>query len=686
MTTWIPVADLGVATDATTAQLINTPATATSIAINELVLPTAEAAAADFLASDPGVEAAAIAAAGPAVDAKLAQAGGITTINLADDAVTQDKVAFVNHGKNLYDATRATIGFALNASTGAPSALAGYRLSDWVPIVAGQAYTYSHARMIGFYDAAKVWRSAAYVNNTTNATQTITPTVTGYTRFAINDVYAATFQLEAGSALTMFEPYEVVIPQMRFDLAAGAIVVKKLGELFTVSSSFGIGTGIAIETSRSGSANGAFRFNSTAIDGAQIHTGQTDDITPIRTSISTLGANHGYANVGTYTVAGHGKTTADLGSIYTDGTRQYTLLKINGNNLTFGGDYTVVGGVVNSAAVAPSVSLTHVSGGTVTTAVPVTTKVAGDQLYPSINNISVQYFLDGREILVDGEHPGQSLEVREAYTVMDYKALIDWSQANIGVAPTSNAIAGVVRLTNTYTMTARGKCLVSSTLKALTNVDLLATGFIQYTAMVRAGQTLFRYIPGVVAKSGYDFSNLVDMTSYAATILFGPGDYLDAAKPPNRVVDVLKASGVTMAGFTTGYIPDKTNSKNTDRVSLPVSFESRSTKKVYPTAVGPVSLLAGAYRTVEAYRNYTPPPTITGATNINVVQDAQDTYVFLDFHANVTAQSVAVPARMGAGITVLESRNFTLLGDVVDGEGVTFSITGGKGYAVLKLS
>src|SRR5690606_24623947 len=105
-------------------------------------------------------------------------------------------------------------------------------------------------------------------------------------------------------------------------------------------------------------------------------------------------------------------------------------------------------------------------------------------------------------------------QVRESYNVMDYKALIDYAQANVGKPFASDAIEGIVNLSITYTFSEGGKCHISHTFKALKKVSILSCGFLQSIALSAAGKVTKRYMPNVLPKSGIDFKSIQDMTDY----------------------------------------------------------------------------------------------------------------------------------------------------------------------------
>ncbi|WP_379215151.1 hypothetical protein [Paenibacillus sp. GCM10012303] len=463
------------------------------------------------------------------------------------------------------------------------------------------------------------------------------------------------------------------------------IWVTKSGEFFHISSRFDDAHTITIETSRSGSRNGSFNFIRTRIGPEIIHANH-DDITPVRT-FNTVGANHGYTCVVKVSMAGHDKTADDLGSQWTDGTTTYTLLDVNGDHLTWGCPYTVTNGIVSALLAQPGQDLTPVSGAVHTQPVNVSVLVPGAQLYPSINNIKVQYLLDGKEITEDGMFSGTVLKVHESYCIMDYRAIIDFAQSHPGVSYVNDSVAGAVRLSIVYTFRKGGRCHISHNFKALQKLQVMDCGFLQSMPMSLSGHTLSRYMPDVKIKSGQDFQNIVDMTGYSMNLVYGPSDYADPAKPPNRYVDWLRdGSGLGKVGFTMGYIVDKTNSKNADRAAQTSrGWDMRSTRKSYPIAMSGLILNAGDYKTFMGYRNYLSPVEAGQATNLSVVQDDKDTYVYIDYHVPVTGANLKLPEHIGKTVSVIDHVNFTLHNDIVDSDGITFSITAGHGYAILKV-
>lgn len=470
--------------------------------------------------------------------------------------------------------------------------------------------------------------------------------------------------------------------------AAGlaSVTLVKSGSIYTVTSLLDTQT-IATRTSRYGSSNGALALQNTTLDGVQLHS-HSDDIAPIST-VGQVGGNHGYGRCVAYTHVGHAKTTADLGSIYTQGGRFFTLVSIVGNDLTFLVDYAVSGGVTTVASATPTGPLVHSSGGTHTADVPITTPIAGPQLWPSVKDVTVEYLIDGRLVPeTDGTYVGTTATIRDSWSILDYKALVDWCQSHIGQSYTANlsAIDASLRVVTTYTYRAGNSCVVSQTLKALKKLTFGSTGVVQSAAMTGSGMTLKRYVPDVKPKGGYDLKSApLDMSTYVGTQTYGLTDLIDPTKPPDRIVDWLYTGSTKVLGFALGYIPDKTSASDAARLAGGSTDFLLETLKNYPTALQTRTVNPGDYLSFEAYRHYLSPAKVGVATNVSVVEDSASVYVFLDYHTAAAAVSIPLSANLiGRPVTVVRAVGITLLNDVVDAEGVTIT-SASYGTACLRI-
>ncbi|MGG3451169.1 BppU family phage baseplate upper protein [Domibacillus aminovorans] len=616
-------------------------------------------------------------------------------------AVAPENTSFVRAGVNMYSVLNATPDVFLTHTNGVETALVNYRTSEYIFVKANLPYIISAARKFVYYDLEHVYVSG--VDGSQSAPYTFTPTADGYIRFSYLTTAAngTNVMMVQGNTLpATYEPHVYHFDDLKLTptqinevitaIETGVpsdydVKVVKAGESYVLYSPFGASGEIQINTVRNGSKNGTFNFANTRVGADEFHL-NGDDITPVRTNTGTVGANHGRTSISEITMAAHGKTSVDIGSTWTDGTTTFTLLKINGNILTFGCPYTVVDGIVNAPKVNPVANLTHVSGATSTTAVNITTQTASPQLYPSVNNITVEYILDGKKIVVDGTYYGKELVVKEKYDIMDYKAIIDYAQANIGQSYAAGNIAPEITISNTFTYSKGLDCSTSNSLYTHKKASLGRCGFLQAGVLSLAGHTVKRHVPGVLPKSGIDFSTEVDLTSYNTSLLFSVSDYKNPSIPPNHYVDWLyDANGNKKYGFAMGYIVDKTSSKNAARLAnSPYTWDMRNTKKSYPIVLEGIILEAGSYLNFAGFRNYVSPDVVGAATLITTVRDKKDTYVYVDYLQTVVGENKPMPDDIGKAVSFLQGENFTLLNDTSDTEGVLFTMTG-AGYGIVKL-
>lgn len=624
---------------------------------------------------------------------------------LGEGNVRPENTTFMTHSKNRFDNRKVIMDGFLNYNSGQIGTLAGYSTGgEYVPVKAGEPVTLHYVRVYVFYDPDKIAYEGVNTSNNSSIL-TLVPTQDGFVRMTTRTDLLDRAMIEYGDAPSPYEPFQAKLYRVLFsdeqrgevaeiaqkassDFSFGnTIEVIKNGDEYTLISEFDEENEITIRIGASDSPNGSFKLRETLINDTVIH--QTgDDITPIRTNIATVGANHGYTNIISVVMANHGKTEADLGSRWTDGTTEYTLLKINESVLIFGCPYTVdVDGVTQSARVEPVADLTHVSGATNTNDISVATIQSGTQLYPSIGKLSLKFTLDGNELKEDGKYQGSKFQIVESYEVLDYKSIIDYARTNIGIDYGESDIDGAVKVSNIFTYGKGLNCTTSHGLKMLKKVTLGRSGLIQSGPMTLENHTLRRWLPNVKSKSGISFAGGVNMNTYNTDLYFNPSDFTTAGIPPNHSVDWLSGpDGERKIGFSMGYITDKTNSKNEDRVAnTNIAWDMRRTGKIYPVATEG-TFEAGEYINFAGFRNYLHPEEAGEDIAVVRVQDAKDTYLYVDLGSKVTARSIPEPVAAGKEIQLVQSLGLSTVNETVDSEGVVVSSSANNANGVIKFS
>ena len=595
------------------------------------------------------------------------------------NSLTVDNMSFIEQGTNFFNKNNIQEGKFLSGLSSV-SNLDNYYTSHPVYSVTETAWVINNCRAYAIYNMDG---SGIRYENTTSNTATVNITTPANSYLLISgalDNLPAT-QINKGAELLPYEEYRVIIPGLQLnelvEQESSDIELTVNGNDLFLKSHMGNSSDIEINALKYGRGNQLFNFVDTKINGERVHN-TSDDVTPIRT-FDTVGANHGYT-VGIYvTMSGHGKQTRDLGSQWTDGTTEYTLVAINGNVLTLLPMYTTAGGVSTAVYKAPVANLTHVQGATSATAIDITTHSTG-QLYPSVNNRDIRILLDGEEITEDGTYYGNKLQVFEKYQIMDYKAIIDWSQSHIGQSYDNNDVAGVAEIGNSYTFTKGLDCTTSHTLRALKRFDTKRSGFLQSAPL---DGNVKRTMTGIDV-AGFNFAIGVDLSTYNSNLLIEDSQLKQVGIPPSHYTDwQMDDTGKRKYGFSLGYIVDKTNSKNTDRVAnTDVYWDLRSTKKSYPVAINEMSLNVGDYLSFAGFRQYLLPK--NEVSNHVVVRDNRDTYVYADFNQSSSYSNVVLDSALGKEIEVIQSNAYTQLNDVVDLSGVVGS-SGGAGGAVIKV-
>lgn len=171
----------------------------------------------------------------------------------------------------------------------------------------------------------------------------------------------------------------------------------------------------------------------------------------------------------------HGKTTADVGSRWTDGVRTFTLLAVTSpGSLLFGNPYTVVDGIAQGIRVRPAAPLTHVAGATNRTTVPVTA-VTPRRPDPAGHPLAHRRRRTRRPAGARRPIHRSGTADRESYVIPSYRGMIDTAQANIGtpIATIMNRIPSLCRVHNVYRWVIGG-LVVSQTVTALSRFTLNA--------------------------------------------------------------------------------------------------------------------------------------------------------------------------------------------------------------------
>lgn len=642
----------------------------------------------------------------PQIDAAVA--GATAQATAARDAAIAASIPRTA-GKNLFDEATAQFGKFWNGTGPNPIDLANWYASPLIPVTAGQTYTINNCRNLQRMDSAGQPVAGSYVNNTTEVPITLTiPAGTVSIAINISPANLPTCQIEVGSAATAYEPYGYVVARQvaggRYldDVAGDAnalrrmpgVTVYRAGNSLLVRSAFDTTRDILMpwnlaygEESQVVPTIDATVPNSnvtlvpaatsgvlvwpTIATGTAIH-GAIDDNAPINVQWCYIGGNHGWTawNV---TASGHGKTTADVGSTWSDGLRTFTLIAVVSSSvLLFAGPYTVSSGVVTSPSAAPGATLTHVSGATATAAVPITGGVAATQIHPSSYAHTATAALDGR-VVAEGKSAGQVLTISESYLIASYKGLIDWAQANVGSPVLANlsSVPALARVSNTYRVTAAQVVVaqkVTAVEKTIVNMGVTQA----YPLTLPAGGSRKQFMAGVGTVNGANFSTYADLTAFSTQVDVGPASYANPLVPAASMTQwAYNGAGVAQYGLALGYLPtgDGHPTQRIKNAAAKSWFISGTVKKNYPQLAWGRTLLPGESLAGTAYRRYLPPP--FGPTEL-VVSDGADTWAIIERTDAAAETRMAAPELLGRRLVPVGVATVTAA-DRVTGDGITYT-------------
>ncbi|WDZ87851.1 hypothetical protein [Micromonospora cathayae] len=415
--------------------------------------------------------------------------------------------------------------------------------------------------------------------------------------------------------------------------------------------------------------------------GTNVHN-TSDDNCPINTGWSYVGGNHGYS-VGTQiTLANHGKTTVDVGSRWSDGTRVYTLLAIpNANTLLFGNPYTIVGGIAQGTTGAPKAPLTHVAGATHRTTVPITNVTANVQIRPTSHSHTVTVELDGRSV-PNGRTTGRELFVSESYVIVSYQGMIDTARARIGtpVATILPQVPALCRVSNLYRWS-EATLLVAQQVTALQRFTLNMGVTQCFPLTAPSGGVRRQFMPNVGLAGGLNWSSWAYIDNLTRLTDFTPATLRDRTYPATSMTQWSVASnGTPLWGIAVGVLPigDGRPDIRVRYTTVKGWFISSSLKKNYPQLVWGRTLEAGQSVAGTAYRRYLAPPAT--ATEI-IVSDGTHDFVMIERVGTVANARMLAPGLLNRLLVQAGPTNLQVPARVT-AEGIPYSVPVSPGYGM----
>lgn len=604
------------------------------------------------------------------------------------EALTADSYDSKITSANLFDVTKDIVVGSYVGTNGSIQAVAGWTRSAMIPVTAGQIYTLSGERTqfnIGFYANKTDTTSVSVINDKTAMPLTFTvPAGANYVSFNLasaSNNYYADLQLELGAVATTYRKSVGQITLLNSAYLDNHIDYPKLtitGKEATLRARNGdlaITLNLILYSDVSRTASTVFNFKSENVGIVNRNLG--DDVSPYGIDGTLVGANHGYGKYA-LTVSGHGKTNADIGSVWSDGTKEWVITRIVDVNTL---DVTIR---ARTGAIASNATLAHVSGATNTTNMTVTAAVSG-QLYPSIKNRKLRMSIDGVQLPISNmtRTYKSNITFHETYEIIDKLALVEWLIANKGseILQYDGTACASVSLDHRFDVEGG----YAATLDFLALTDISSFQECMFGQSVRFGANSFFYVPKTLpftqGATNYNLTNLSQVT-FASIADF------DSAKTETTGIladRIIQHDATHAVGFALGMLPILDAAPDKRRLNaVNKALRISTAMKSYLYVVeGKTSLPAGDYFAAVIYRKHFPVLTRTAQY---AVRSKRGDYLYLDWHAAVTERIDLPPDYCDRDFTVVEkSSNVAIQSDTASST-IAVKVDNSKnhGYAVLK--
>lgn len=447
------------------------------------------------------------------------------------------------------------------------------------------------------------------------------------------------------------------------------------------------------------------------VTGVQVGNVQDDKIPPSYNG-TYIGGNHGCSDGRRVTATAHGKTSADIGSRYTNGGFNYYIIRVvDANTLIMLGENHGTSSEKWRFRQAPTGTFVYAAGGVNTSNLTVTVSVM-EQILPAIKNMVQKFYCDNIEVSPTTIEvlECKTFDIIESYDIVNLNETLNYLIANTGTTYTDAQLLTAwqygspqVAVNTKFQYQENGALVLTQDFKTYQEIVLGYHGYLQNSAMVNAAgypntkMCIPKTLPQVVGARTWDFRTLEDFNAANAptgSIAFPKGstwESLDNA--PSRWIQFLADAGnVLKIGFAGGFTTDRGVGKIRGSLLNDAGFLF-TTRKMYPYGIASNlnPFLANNLYSAVFFRQYfdAENPDFKNATSVTSHKVGNDTFYYIDYHTNTNLDVLPMPIELiGKQITIIEkSANMTLLNDIVAQEGISLKMpTGANGYLVIKIS
>ncbi len=433
-----------------------------------------------------------------------------------------------------------------------------------------------------------------------------------------------------------------------------------------------------------------------------------------------IGSNHG-AMGARVTANGHGKTQADVGSVWTDANGTlWDLIRVEDANKLFFLQQKTYNLATQNFGFSGAITgpLTYVSDGVNTAPITIGSSTA-TQTFPSIANVEHTFYLvrDGEMIEFDNRIAGVSYKADELVVVEEYDII---NPASIAPALRENKPDGgyveapsiavgepIFHYKQTITVKADGTIFTEIDHEVLTDINSYETyGYQFYQRANPYGGGTWRQVPGTKEftdgkgvnwdiTTPYEYTNVPGTPSTNLQVPMSrtlkSTDWIDPDVVPSRILDFIRdEDGKNVMGYMTGFLPIYDGEPSVRKTKTNSNIYMYDQKvKAYPIFVSSSGIADKSVLTAEgsrihgvSYRKYVD---LTGFEKNNnqyyAINHEDMTYYYVDFIEAGTQTLDLEKSGCIYNLTQVE-----VIGDITyEQVGDKIVVTSeGKGYLVLK--
>ena len=412
------------------------------------------------------------------------------------------------------------------------------------------------------------------------------------------------------------------------------------------------------------SNNPCFTFTNVTLDGTAVHS-CGEEITPSRFNKSYQGGNHGDTALMRITCENHGKTYSDIGSIWTAGGKDYTIVYITNENTLY-----VIG---ENKATYPKCyfeqaitgEYVHKQGATNTASFTVSDVAAlsDNQLRSAMEMAGTAVYVDGKQVTESGDYPFSKLEICENYDILNTASIVDKLQEAAGTFEDNPKIYELgadkaARHSLVYTFVGADLWFVNKTLTFYQSVrsDSGDESLFMMNQLI-SGSSIKLYIPkAVVSINGTDIRSISNFSSLGSEVNIPTAAWENPLLPPDRYLQYS-----TAIGLSSGYLFDYGIGGNNRKDCISNAFYLPTTRKVYPIGIDAASVTCNAGDSYSAvcFRKYFIPSSIdqNGVICNTVFEYDDKLYIYADYNA-AGIYEIDIPSKyLGRNVEVFEKRD-----------------------------